>query len=226
MKPIERLGIGRLFFNKGLYQYHDALYIAMDELRRSGLVGSVSFVTRNGDPVDHAREKSIVELFALGLDAMVWIDTDLIIPPDALVRLVRMSNAGYPIAGGLYRRAMHKPEEQIILTKLADVPGWATLDALRERAQGGVTEVALTAGGFTIVRREVYEVLERKIGRPWYACYDAEAGDWPIEDTYFYRRVARAGIPVHVDPELHAVHWSHFGPVPVTPDAPEMAACL
>ena len=37
---------------------------------------------------------------------MIWIDTDLIIPPDALVRLVKMSNAGMPIAAGIYRRAM------------------------------------------------------------------------------------------------------------------------
>ena len=37
---------------------------------------------------------------------MIWIDTDLIIPPGALVRLVKMSNAGMPIAAGIYRRAM------------------------------------------------------------------------------------------------------------------------
>ena len=225
MKPIENLAIGRLFFNKGLRQYHDALHHAMSELQRSGLVGRVEWITRDGDPVDYARESITEEAMDRQCDAVAWIDTDLIMPPSSLVRLVSMSNAGCPIAGGLYRRAKWLPRDQNILTRI-DKPEWATLDELRAAVDGGTTKVAITAGGFTIVRREVYEVLERKFGRPWYACYDAEAGDWPIEDTYFYRRVARAQIPVYVDPELHAVHWSHFGPVPVVPDQPEMAMCL
>lgn len=225
MKQIESIAIGRLFFNKGLWQYHDALHHAMSELQRSGLVGRVEWITRDGDPVDFAREKCVEEMFSRECDAIIWIDTDLVIPPDALVRLVSMANAGCPIGGGLYRRAKTRPDDQILLTRM-DRPEWATLDELRAAVDGGTTRVAITAGGFTIVRREVYEVLERKFGRPWYACYDAEAQDWPIEDTYFYRRVAKAGIPVYVDPELHAVHWSHFGPVPVVPDQPEMAMCL
>lgn len=222
MEPIKHLMLGRLLFNKSLFQYFDALYVAMDTLRTSGLVERVSWHTRNGDPVDFAREKCVDAMMAEGCDAIVWIDTDLIVPPDALVRLVRMSNAGYPIAGGLYRRAMNTPEAQHLLTRTNSVT-WATLEELREKAQGGVTQVAMTAGGFTIVRREVYDLLREKNGPPWYSCYDSVTGDWPIEDTYFYRRVYSANIPVFVDPELHAVHWSHFGPVPVTPDDPMMA---
>ena len=222
MKPIRRLMLGRLLFNKGLYQYFDALFIAMDTLRTSGLVEQVTWHTRNGDPVDFAREKCVDAMMAEGCDAIVWIDTDLIVPPDALVRLVRMSNAGYPIAGGLYRRAMYDRDSQHLLTR-TDRAEWATLEELRELAKGGVTQVAMTAGGFTIVRREVYDLLRAKNGPPWYSCRDHETGDWPIEDTFFYRRVHAANIPVFVDPELHAVHWSHFGPVPVTPDDPMMA---
>lgn len=225
MKRIESIAIGRLFFNKGLWQYHDALHHAMTELQRSGLVGRVEWITRDGDPVDYAREMCVEEMLKRDCDAIVWIDTDLVVPPDALVRLVAMANAGCPIAGGLYRRAKQRPEEQHILTRI-DKPEWATLEQLRAIATGGTARVAITAGGFTIVRREVYEALAVKTGRPWYACYDPVAQDWPIEDTYFYRRVAQVAIPVYVDPELHAVHWSHFGPVPVTPDQPEMTRCL
>ena len=32
-----------------------------------------------------------------------------------------------------------------------------------------------------------------------------------FEDTYFMRRVRKLDIPVHVDPELHAVHWATSG---------------
>ena len=61
---------------------------------------------------------------------MIWIDTDLIIPPDALVRLVKMSNAGMPIAAGIYRRAMLDKDHQFLLTRRT-IDEWATLEELR-----------------------------------------------------------------------------------------------
>lgn len=222
MNPIERLAIGLLYYNKGLQQFERAFYDATEALRESGLVSSVSFIVRDGAPVDHARETIVDDVMAHGLDAVVWIDTDLIVPRDALVRLVRMSNAGYPIAAGIYRRAMYDEASRFILTRM-DKPTWATLEELRAAAQGGVTQVAVTAGGFSIVRREVYQMMRERLGPPWYCCYDWEMGDWCYEDTFFQRRLYKLNIPVHVDPELHALHWSKFGPVPVTPDDPLMA---
>lgn len=225
MKPLKSIGLGLLYYNKGLQQFERAFADAMEALHASGLIEHGAYLVRDGASVDHARETIVDDMMAQGLDAVVWIDTDLVIPRDALVRLVRMSNAGYPIAAGIYRRAMYQPEKQNILTR-ATGDEWATLEWLRANAEGGVTRVAMTAGGFSIVRREVYEVLRKKNGPPWYCVYDFQAGDWCYEDTFFQRRAFRAGIPVHVDPELHAVHWSKFGPVPVTPDAPEMELCV
>lgn len=225
MRPIESVGIGLLYYNKGLQQFERALFDAMDELRQSGLVSEGRFIVRDGAPVDYARETIVDDVMASGLDAVIWIDTDLIIPRDALVRLVQMSNAGYPVAGGLYRRAMFDEAQRFILTRL-DKPEWATLEELRAAVQGGVTRVAMTAGGFTIVRREVYQMVREQCGPPWYCVYDFENGDWCFEDTFFQRRLRKLDIPVFVDPELHAVHWSHYGPVPVTPDDPVMAGLL
>ena len=47
------------------------------------------FIVQNGAPVDYAREHITAKVIESGLDAVIWIDTDLIIPPDALVRLVK-----------------------------------------------------------------------------------------------------------------------------------------
>ena len=225
MKPIESVGIGLLYYNKGLQQFERALGDAMDQLKASGLVKRGELIIQNGAPVDYAREHITAEAMGKGLDAMIWVDTDLIFGGDAFVRLVKMSNAGMPIAAGIYRRAMYDKDHQFLLTR-RNAEEWATLEELREHVDGGVTQVAMSAGGFSIVRREVYEAVEKAFGRPWYLVYDAEANDWCFEDTYFMRRVRKLQIPVYVDPELHAVHWSHFGPVPVTPDQPEMALCL
>lgn len=241
MKPIKHLGIGLLYYNKGLSQFERNLQDAMEALRSSGLVETVSMLVQDGAPVDFARETIVGEALARGIDAVAWIDTDLVIPRDALVRLVLMSNAGYPVAAGLYRRALPDKDKQFLLTvrvsdgqrALVDLReggassvNWATLEELREHAEGGVTQVALSAGGFSIVRSEVYLEVRKQLGPPWYCCYDFEVGDWSFEDTFFHRRLRRLGIPVYVDPGLHAVHWSKYGPVPVTPDQHEMKDCV
>ena len=131
---------------------------------------------------------------------MIWIDTDLIIPPDALVRLVKMSSAGMPIAAGIYRRAMLDKDHQFLLTRRT-IDEWATLEELRAHVDGGVTRVSMSAGGFSIVRREVY--VRRSNG------HSGVRGIWSTtarrmtgvsEDTYFMRRVRKLDIPSTLTP--------------------------
>lgn len=223
MKPIDNLAIGLLYFNKSLPQFERALYAALEELRQAHLIRQLSIIERHGMAVDMARNGIVSEMLTRDCDAVVWIDTDLIFPNTALVDLVEMSNAGHVCAAGLYRRAVMP--DHFIITKL--VPDrWATLAELKAAAQGGVAPVYLTAGGFSIVRREVYETMVERMGLPWYCNWDWVRKDQCGEDTFFMRRLPQIGVVPVVDPCLHAVHWSHHGPIPVTPDAPEMVYCL
>lgn len=224
MKPIEKLTVGLLYFNKGLPQFERALYAALEALRLSRLVKEVSFVERHGMAVDVARNQITDAMLRAGHDAVMWIDTDLIFPDDSLVRLVNMANAGHMVAAGIYRRALRQNTH--ILTERLPGSGWATLDELHQYEDGGVTQVWLTAGGFSIVRAEVYQAMLAKNGMPWYCNWDFERGDQSYEDSYFFRRLPRLGVVPVVDPDLHAVHWSHHGPIPVTDDAPEMRFCV
>lgn len=222
MKPIERLAIGLLYFNKGLPQFERQLYAARDLVLHSGLVQEVTFFERYGMSVDMARDKITTDMMRHGDDAIIWVDTDLIFADTAFVALVNMANAGHQVAAGIYRRGL---PPHMLLTKRASIE-WATLEELREHEQGGVTRVLMTAGGFSIVRREVYDAVLDGLGTPWYCNYDHDAKSWCGEDTYFYIRLARLGISAVVDPDLHAVHWSAHGPVPVVDDQPEMRFCL
>ena len=224
MKQIDHLAIGLLYFNKGLPQFERALYAALETLRYSGLIQQLSFIERHGMAVDMARNAIAAEALNRNCDAVAWLDTDLIFPDTALVSLVEMSNAGHPCAAGLYRRAIQP--DHFIITKINPGNDWATLDELKAAQDGGVTPVWLTAGGFSIVRREVYEAVARACGQPWYCNWDFQMQDQCGEDTYFMRRLHKIGVPIVVAPDLHAVHWSHHGPIPVTPDQPEMAFCL
>ena len=56
MKPVKRLGIGLLYYNKGLQQFERSFHEAMEALRLSGLIDEVSLIVQDGAPVDFARE--------------------------------------------------------------------------------------------------------------------------------------------------------------------------
>ena len=68
MKPIESLGIGLLYYNKGLQQFERALFDAMEALKASGLISHGEFSVRDGAPVDYARE-TITEQAAIWCSA-------------------------------------------------------------------------------------------------------------------------------------------------------------
>lgn len=208
MKPIKSLYIARLFFNKSLIQYHDSLFYMLHRLASSRAVVSWHMGDTDGLAVDMARNMHVQNAISMDADAIVWLDTDMIYPDDSLVRLVEMSNAGHMIAGGLYRRAV-PPHD--LLTEMA----WgisATLDELRANVDGGTTRVAMTAGGFTIVRSEVYLAIfkhwqQRGIDMPWYCNWDFHGGrNGCGEDRFFVTRAGELGITPVVDPELHAIH--------------------
>ncbi len=224
MKPVQKLAIGLLYFNKGLPQFERALYGALEHLRLSRLVNAVSFVEKYGMAVDVARNEIVHKTLEMEYDAVVWLDTDLIFPDDSLVRLVNMANAGHMVAAGLYRRALR--DSQHLLTERVPGNGWSTLEDLHEHESGGVTQVWMTAGGFSIVRAEVYQTMRDKIGLPWYCNWDHERGDQCYDDLFLFRRLPRLGVVPVVDPDLHAVHWSHHGPVPVLEGQPEMRYCV
>lgn len=228
MKPVAKVGIGLLYFNKDLPQFERCLERMQFQLWASGLVTDIQQIPRSNKAVDMARNEIVHEAFRMGLDAVIWLDTDMIYPDTALVDLVRMCNAGHPVAAGIYRRGRFPFE---ILTQ-REGGEWSQLDDLREHADGGVTRVKLTAGGYSITHIDAYKAVSahmlKTTGRPvpWYCNWDfvGEAGQCG-EDTFFMVRLAEAGVPVVVDPDLHAVHWNVYGPIPVVDDQPEMEYC-
>jgi len=221
--PIRSLAVALLYFNKDLPQFERSLHANIDALRVSGLIDDLHLAIRMNMAVDMARNQIVSDLLRARWDAAVWLDTDMVYPDDALIRLVRMSNAGHPVAAGIYRRGVMPFH---LLTRRSPRGGWSELDELREHRAGGVTSVNMTAGGYSIVRREVYEQFQKRVGLPWYCNWDFRWGTNQCgEDTFFMRGLHEMGVPVVVDPELHAVHWNIHGPVPVLDDQPEMEMC-
>lgn len=221
--PLKRLLIPLLYFNKCDPSFERSLHRNIDHLRRTGLVDEVVLKESRGFAVDMARNVMVQFALEEGFDALAWLDTDMIYPDDGLAKLVQMSQAGYPIAAGLYRRGIGA--RQLLAELEWEKP--CEVDELRAAAEGGVTRVAMAAGGFSIVRSHLYIALAKKHkGKvPWYCNYDWIAGHGMCgEDRFFVLRANEIGIRPVVDPELHAVHWPPgTSPVPVLDNDPLLA---
>lgn len=225
LKPVERVALPLLYFNKDLWQFERSLQRNLDKLRTSGLLTVDLYVPQiDGAAVDMARNRAVAMSLKWEADAIIWLDTDLILPDDGLIRLIQMANAGHMIAAGIYRRG-NLPHHILagIRTDYEEEnrdTRWLEVDELMQMRTNGVVPVDRCAAGFSIVRTEVYRALPI----PWYCNWDFVTERGQVgEDTFFHMRAAEIGVKPVVDPTLHAIHWNRYGPVPVTPDAPEMA---
>lgn len=221
---VRNLYIARLFFNKGLPQFHDSLFRMSRALDASGLVETFKAGDTAGMAVDMARNMHILNAIHHNADAIAWLDTDMIFPDDTLIRFVQILNAGFPIAAGLYRcgRAPYNLLCEIEWNKSA------TLEELEAISHGGLADVAMAAGGFSMVDIRVYLAIAKMLKVPAYCNYDFVSGQGIIgEDRFFVLRAKEVNALPVVDVSMHAIHWpSHGGPVPVTPTDPLMKWCV
>ena len=217
---IKKVLVGLLYFNKSLPAFERSLARNIDFLGKTELIDTLSLRETHGLAVDMARNVIVDYAVTTGYDAIIWMDTDMIFPDDAMAKLISMSNAGHPIAAGVYRRGIGNRR---LLTEIE----WMVeceLDELQAIKRGGVCHVAMSGGGYSIVRPHVYMAILRHFqgNVPWYNNYDWLTGNKQCgEDRFFMLRAKDVGVTPVVDPDLHAIHWPPgTSPVPVLDNDP------
>jgi hypothetical protein len=114
------------------------------------------------------------------IDALMWLDSDMRVPPQTLVRLWAF---GKDIVGATYRERVNPYR---YLGKFCD-------DA-DEQTKAGLKPMELMPGGVMLVRLDVY----RAIPSPWYKLDE----DGLRDDYYFTTKAREAGYKVWCDMEL------------------------
>jgi hypothetical protein len=123
---------------------------------------------------------------------LFW-DSDTVAPPGAVQKLL---DADKSVIGGVVytKSGYHSPvfgywdkKRQMFSTPIP-----FEYNKLRQ--------VDILGTGFMMVKREVFEKLER----PWFQCY--EKGGNAREDIYFCLKCKEAGIPIYIDTGLHCGH--------------------
>ena len=107
----------------------------------------------------HARNSTVDTVLTQGtFDYLFWMDSDMEVPPDALIRLLKHNK---DIVGATYNK--RTPRDDGTYETLGRLVDNETSDL-----RSGVHEAALLPGGMLLVKADVY----RKMPKPWYAtCY-------------------------------------------------------
>lgn len=117
-----------------------------------------------------------------------FIDDDMLVPPNGLLRLL---SHNVPIVGGLYfqRTPPHLP----VAYRHVEGNQWVPVTEFC----AGLQEVDALGFGFMLVKREVFERMDR----PWF-----EFSDRMGEDMYFCQQAKALGYPILVDADLKCRH--------------------
>lgn len=170
----------------------------MCESRERG-VNLHAMLTR-GSLIQNNRAGAACNMRASGFDALLFIDSDMVFPPDALLRL--LAHGDLDVIGATYC------ERNETRTVNGFELGGARIDV---SAGGPVREVASLPTGFMLIRRRVLDTLAAKGDQPFFRTpWDAGAQHSRGEDYDFCRRVRDCGFAVHVDPSL-SLAMGHIG---------------
>lgn len=155
------------------------LECATEMLKAAGV--TVHIGMQSGTFVDHVHNLGTQRFIASGDDFLWWVDSDMLFPMDAAIRLLNCASA---IAAVVYRRRM--PPNDLMGAK-ADKSFFLRTDE-------GVVPAFQLGTGCMIVHRSVYYGEINSLKYPWYEnVYNSRPEDFEGGDTVFVRKAVQAG---------------------------------
>lgn len=165
-----------------------------------------------GYSISSARNR-IVEAFLASPAAWLWwIDDDHVFSADTLSRLLQHLRNDHVDAVVPMCLGRKPPFAPVVLSLRADLAHAVKADITR--ADSGLIEVGAAGGGGMLVRRRVFE----RVQRPWFRTHPAAMPDEIVseggEDIYFCQQMRQAGFRLFCDFDLPI---GHITPVAVWP---------
>lgn len=152
----------------------------------------------SGTYVHCARQEMIQELIAGGVTHILWVDTDMTFPPDALLRLMRHQRL---VVGINYSQRGLPPDYVALKTVATDTTSGSKLQTLPEST--GLEEVEGIGFGLVLMRVEALAGLPSPQEGPWFGFeWMPTKRDWIGEDIYFCNLLRKSGVRIYVDHDL------------------------
>lgn len=157
----------------------------------------VQFCSVRGKKIDEARNEVSRQAIDLGFEFLLFLDDDVILPPDAVRRLTHTLKAsGADVAGGIYPTKW-LPAEPVVYR--GDGRG-----AFYDWKDGDVFEADAIGTGCMIIRVSILKELEE----PWFKWdYGVEGGREVSDDIYFCRKLREKGFKILGDSNVICKHY-------------------
>jgi hypothetical protein len=157
-----------------------------------------------------ARNRNIIIRQALDIDCthILFLDDDVICPPDILPRLLAHNK---DIVTGLYlmRNHPHFP----IAFDFADETGKARHLIMDNYRNQNLVEIVATGLGCVLIRTDVFRAMKE----PWIRIGELESDMW-CDDLGFYKRARELGYKLWLDTTIHVGHIASVVICPVMQD--------
>jgi hypothetical protein len=138
---------------------------------------------QSGTFCDHSHNIATARFLESDCDFLWWIDSDMLMPADAGVRLLNCASA---LAGVVYRRRMYPH----------DLMGLKANGKPFTRDDEGILDAYQLGTGCLMVHRSVYTGAPHSLRYPWYEnLYGDNPGQFEGGDTVFVRKAVVRGHP-------------------------------
>lgn len=162
-----------------------------------------------GYTVAHARNKIAERGFELGVDLVLMVDSDIVLPGDAL-QLLADDDVDVVSGAYMHRNPESKDAVNTNLVKLGQFNYYEQVsrDEIHEFEEAGVQLLEVKGGGLgcCLINMAVFEI----ISHPWFAWRSYANGRMLSEDLHFCEKLKEADIPFHADPRVQCGHVFRF----------------
>lgn len=158
----------------------------------------VHLSVQKGPYLDKGREAIVTDALSMGSEKILFIDTDLEFPPDAMRRILEHRKA---IIGGAYNEKRLPPVSTV---KLDDGKGGYVTGSGRMPDKPFMC--AAVATGFLALH---LPTITAKMQPPFFE-YDHQEGWMAGEDIYFCQKARRAGLEIWCDPTIPLRHIGDY----------------
>jgi hypothetical protein len=165
-------------------------------LRNLGLPPMFGISVRSGAPYDVMRNNACEDALKAGFQRVLFLDDDVIAPPDTYVRLAQHNQ---DIVSGLYYRR-HEPVLPVAMKMdMQGQPQWVQA----WDPPNSLVEVDYVGAGCLLIHRRVLE----QTPRPWFEWeIGKKDGNALSEDFAFCRNAKRVGFKVLLDTSVKCEH--------------------
>jgi glycosyltransferase involved in cell wall biosynthesis len=185
---------------------HSAFYDYFNLLQKPE--GTVVTLSHGQSPAS-GRNTCIEQALEHDCTHILFIDDDMVFPPDALYRLLKHD---VDIVSGYY--LMRQYPHQGLIFDQAEPSGECRWYEVEDN-ESGLREVVAAGLGFVLFRTSVFEALEK----PYVRLGELEScRDGWCDDIGLFKRVREAGFKIHMDLDLRIGHISSMVVTPMHKD--------